>query len=89
MTTSFLLFSLAIAVGFGALGSFIASKKGTILLSTGMSSWDEIQKITTKVNDLAIPAVLMQCNSKYPTPLEKVGLNIDDPFGMRADLKTK
>ncbi|RPG56679.1 MAG: hypothetical protein CBD95_004395 [Flavobacteriales bacterium TMED235] len=28
MTTSFLLFSLAVAVGFGALGSFIASKKG-------------------------------------------------------------
>ena len=28
MTTSFLLFSLAVAVGFGALGSFISSKKG-------------------------------------------------------------
>tara|TARA_B100000941_G_C28479850_1_gene541476 strand:+ start:811 stop:999 length:189 start_codon:yes stop_codon:yes gene_type:complete len=28
MTTSFLFFSLAIAVGFGALGSFIAVKKG-------------------------------------------------------------
>jgi hypothetical protein len=28
LTTSFLFFSLAVAVGFGALGSFIASKKG-------------------------------------------------------------
>jgi hypothetical protein len=28
MTTSFLLFCLAVAVGFGALGSFISSKKG-------------------------------------------------------------
>ncbi len=58
--------------------NLIAKKKGTILLSTGMSTWDEIEKIITKVNDLSLSAVLMQCNSKYPTPLEKVGLNIID-----------
>tara|TARA_Y100001933_G_scaffold251813_1_gene289947 strand:+ start:235 stop:1311 length:1077 start_codon:yes stop_codon:yes gene_type:complete len=66
--------------------NFIASKKGTILLSTGMSTWAEIQKITAKVNDLSLSAVLMQCNSKYPTPLEKVGLNIIDEMRNRFNL---
>ena len=65
---------------------FIASKKGTILLSTGMSSWHEIETIITKVKDLSISAVLMQCNSSYPTPLEKVGLNVIEEMKNRFNL---
>lgn len=56
-----------------------------ILLSTGMSSWQEIEimakHIKMKGNDL----VLLQCTSQYPTPLERVGLNVLSEFKNRFD----
>lgn len=47
-----------------------------IVLSTGMSSWTEIDRAVERIraggNDLAV----LQCTSSYPTPPEKVGLNV-------------
>jgi N,N'-diacetyllegionaminate synthase len=47
--------------------------KKHIILSTGMSSWNEID---VAVNILKNNYSILQCSSIYPCPLEKVGINI-------------
>jgi len=54
----------------------IKKTKKPILLSTGMSTMEEIQEGVMKIRQGNIPLALFQCTSNYPTPLEKVGLNI-------------
>ena len=54
---------------------------GAILLSTGMSTWAEIDKKVAEFNDKNVEYAILQCTSKYPTGLEEVGLNILDEFG--------
>ena len=49
-------------------------KKINVFLSTGMSSWGEINSAIKILNKNKL--VLMQCSSIYPCPPEKVGLNI-------------
>jgi len=53
----------------------LALTKKTIILSSGMSSWDELDAAVTiliKRCDL----IVMQCSSLYPCPAEFVGLNV-------------
>ncbi len=53
----------------------LASYSKPILISSGMSNWEELDKavdILIKKVDLTI----MQCTSKYPCPPQSVGLNI-------------
>lgn len=57
----------------------MAASQLPILLSTGMSSLDEIDKAVEKVSPLAV----MQCASAYPCPPEKVGLNMISLFRER------
>ena len=57
-----------------------------VLLSTGMSSWNEIIHCVTSLQADNVPVVPMQCTSQYPTPLEKVGLNILDELRHRFSL---
>ena len=47
-----------------------------ILLSTGMSPMNEIEDTVEKIKNQKAPLALFQCTSSYPTPPEKVGLNI-------------
>lgn len=47
-----------------------------ILLSTGMSTWDEIATGVAGIRDLGVAPALFQCTSRYPTPLTHVGLNV-------------
>lgn len=54
--------------------------KKHVILSTGMSSWDEI--------DIAVSIFkknfsILQCSSIYPCPLEKVGINVIDELKKR------
>lgn len=49
-----------------------------ILLSTGMSSYDEIESTVRYIRDSGASIALFQCTSKYPTPLEEVGINVID-----------
>jgi N,N'-diacetyllegionaminate synthase len=53
----------------------IASTGKPVLLSSGMSSWDELDLAVGTVKD-ACPTTVMQCTSAYPCPPEKVGLNV-------------
>ena len=47
-----------------------------VLLSSGMSSWAELETTVTRLKTAAIPLLLMQCTSAYPCPPERVGLNL-------------
>jgi N,N'-diacetyllegionaminate synthase len=54
-----------------------------ILFSTGMASWNEIEESVAWLEGRAIPHALLQCTSKYPTPVEDVGLNVLDELRER------
>ncbi len=47
-----------------------------ILYSTGMSNWDEITNAVNLFNKFKTSFAILQCTSLYPTPSEKVGINI-------------
>lgn len=48
-----------------------------VLLSSGMSDFDEIGRALDIIRDHGDPPVcLLQCTSSYPTPPEKVGINV-------------
>lgn len=51
---------------------------GSLILSTGMSRWSEIEEAAAWLRSLGKlrDRVLLQCTSSYPTPLHEVGLNV-------------
>lgn len=54
----------------------ILATKKPILLSTGMSSIEEIDIAVKQVMDADVELMVMQCTTAYPCPPEKVGLNM-------------
>lgn len=54
-----------------------------VLLSSGMSTWAEIDRAVARVQAAGLPLALLQCTSMYPTPPEKVGLNLLGAFRER------
>jgi N-acetylneuraminate synthase len=44
-----------------------------VLLSSGMSSWEELDAAVEAAGELV---TVLQCTSEYPTPPERVGLNV-------------
>lgn len=54
-----------------------------ILLSTGMSPLDEIDKIVKMIKSNDIPLAVLQCTTAYPCPPEKIGLNLIPFFRQR------
>ncbi len=54
----------------------IRKSGGPVLLSTGMSRYEEIGAMVAQLREQGIAHALMQCTSKYPTALEEVGLNV-------------
>lgn len=48
----------------------------TVFLSSGMSSWMEIQNAYSVLKSKKNKVIVMQCTSRYPCEVEKVGLNI-------------
>jgi N,N'-diacetyllegionaminate synthase len=51
-----------------------------VMLSTGMSSLEEIDSAVARVQAAGLPLAVMQCTSAYPCPPEKVGLNMLETF---------
>ena len=47
-----------------------------ILLSTGMSTIEEIDAVSKRIMDAGIELTVMQCSTAYPCPPEKIGLNL-------------
>lgn len=56
-----------------------------VLISTGMSPWHEIEAAVELAAQLEMPHALFQCTSMYPTPTEKVGLNVLQEMMNRFD----
>lgn len=54
----------------------IAQTGKPILLSTGMSPLSEIDRVVNRLKPQGCPLAVMQCSSNYPTPPEKLGLNL-------------
>jgi N,N'-diacetyllegionaminate synthase len=50
-----------------------ASTGKPVLLSSGMSSWEELDAAVAAAGDAV---TVLQCTSAYPTPPERVGLNV-------------
>lgn len=64
------------------LGRMLATGK-PILLSTGMSRWEEITEMVQTIQRQGNPLAIFQCTSKYPNPLTDVGLNVLDELQNR------
>lgn len=54
----------------------IIQTKSPVILSSGMSDWDELDRAVAKVKVSGNPLAILQCTSAYPCPPEKVGLNM-------------
>lgn len=61
-----------------------------VIVSTGMSGWDEIDRTVGALRATGAAFTLMQCTSMYPTPPEEVGLNnlplMAERYGCRVGL---
>ena len=54
-----------------------------IILSSGMSALDEIDRSVARIKAANVPLALLQCSSTYPTAASDVGLNLLNLFRER------
>jgi len=54
-----------------------------VLLSSGMSSIAELDQVVAKLQVKLHPFAVLQCTSNYPTPPEKLGLNLLEEYRAR------
>lgn len=47
-----------------------------VILSSGMSSWTELDAAVKICTSAGAPVTVLQCNTAYPCPPEKIGLNV-------------
>lgn len=63
----------------------LSSDGRPVLLSTGLSSLQEIDAAVRLVRSRGAPLAVLQCTSAYPCPPDKVGLNLIPFFRQRYD----
>lgn len=61
----------------------MAQSQRPVWLSSGMSTWAELDHAVRRIQEAGLDLVLFQCSSIYPTPPEKVGLNLLQAFRSR------
>ena len=54
-----------------------------LLLSTGMSDYDEIDAAVAQARSAGVPHAVLQCATRYPCPADAVGLNLLADFRAR------
>lgn len=64
----------------------VAKTGKPVLMSSGMSSWEELDEAVAAIRSEHGRIVLLQCTSIYPCPPEEVGLNVLDELRERFDL---
>ena len=68
----------------------ILNTQKPLIISSGMSTWAELDALIARVRRTDVPMALLQCTSQYPTPFEQVGLNtmpiMQDRYGCRVGL---
>jgi N-acetylneuraminate synthase len=65
----------------------LAKTKKPIILSTGLSTVDEISESIKVINKYHNNIALLQCTSLYPCPIEKIGLNVINFLKEKFNLK--
>lgn len=68
-------------VGSGEVTNFplierMARTRKPIVLSSGMSSWMELDDAVKRAGDHGAPIAMLQCTTAYPCPPERIGLNV-------------
>ncbi len=61
----------------------LAKLQQPVIMSTGMSGWDEIDSTVRFFLDAGVELSVLQCTSCYPVPPERVGLNVIDELRRR------
>ena len=65
----------------------IAATGRSVFLSSGMSSWSELDEaVETLINSGCRDLVILQCTSEYPCPPQEAGLNVLSELKKRYDL---
>ena len=55
---------------------YVSNFNAEVILSSGMSTWDELDKAVSIVQNSNSKLSILQCTSEYPCPYENVGLNL-------------
>lgn len=67
---------------------YIAKTGKEIILSSGMSSFEEMDETVSFLNDRGAKYSILQCTTQYPTQAESVGLNViqelKDRYGVKV-----
>jgi N-acetylneuraminate synthase len=68
-------------VGAGEIASLpmlerMAKTRRPVLLSSGLSSWADLDSAIACVSQHEAPVAVLQCTSAYPCPADKIGLNV-------------
>jgi N-acetylneuraminate synthase len=63
------------------------SSRLPMILSSGMSSWSELDSAVERIQAAGVDLTILQCSSIYPTPPQKLGLNIISDLKERYDCK--
>lgn len=68
-------------IGSGEVNNFLMLEKicrtqKPIILSSGMSSLEELDRAVSFIKSFGNPLSIMQCTTAYPTPPERLGLNV-------------
>ena len=61
----------------------MAATRAPMLLSSGMSSFDELDRAVEAVRAEGAPVAVLQCATAYPCPPEQLGLNVLDELRQR------
>ena len=65
---------------------YISKTRKPMIISTGMSKIEEIEKMVSFVKEQNIPFVILHANSTYPSPIESLDLNLIPEFRKKFDL---
>lgn len=73
-------------LGSGAILDAMLETGAPFIVSTGMSPWPEIDATIARIRHAGRACAVLQCTSRYPTPLDAVGLNVMDEMRRRYDI---
>jgi N-acetylneuraminate synthase len=68
-------------VGSGEVNNFLLLEKigqtgKPVILSSGMSDYNELDRAVKFLNEKGVELSIVQCTTSYPTPFERLGLNV-------------
>jgi N,N'-diacetyllegionaminate synthase len=66
----------------------IIATENPIILSSGMSDWEELDETVKRIKQSNNPLAVLQCTSEYPCPPERVGLNMLEVLRNRYNCAT-